>query len=79
MCVNIKVQGVHVDGSMCDTLVVPESAVIDIDGLTVDRAAMVAFLANGVCLLLGKSRSPFPVSGHNTLRTASVCGGSGTK
>jgi 2-desacetyl-2-hydroxyethyl bacteriochlorophyllide A dehydrogenase len=46
-CVNIKVLGVHVDGGMCDMLVVPESAVIDAEGLTVDQAAMVEFLAIG--------------------------------
>jgi len=46
-CVNIKVLGVHVDGGMCDMLVVPESAVMDADGLTVDQAAMVEFLAVG--------------------------------
>jgi 2-desacetyl-2-hydroxyethyl bacteriochlorophyllide A dehydrogenase len=46
-CVNIKVLGVHVDGGMCDMLVVPESAVIDADGLTLDQAAMVEFLAVG--------------------------------
>jgi 2-desacetyl-2-hydroxyethyl bacteriochlorophyllide A dehydrogenase len=46
-CVNIKVLGVHVDGGMCDMLVVPESAVIDAAGLTADQAAMVEFLAVG--------------------------------
>ena len=46
-CVNIKVLGVHVDGGMCDMLVVPESAVIDADGLSADQAAMVEFLAVG--------------------------------
>lgn len=46
-CVNIRVLGVHVDGGMCDMLVVPESAVIDADGLTADQAAMVEFLAVG--------------------------------
>ena len=46
-CVNIKVLGVHVDGGMCDMLVVPESAVIDAEGLSADQAAMVEFLAVG--------------------------------
>lgn len=46
-CVNIKVLGVHVDGGMCDMLVVPESAVVDADGLSADQAAMVEFLAVG--------------------------------
>jgi len=46
-CVNIKVLGVHVDGGMCDMLVVPEGAVVDADGLSADQAAMVEFLAVG--------------------------------
>ena len=46
-CVNIRVLGVHVDGGMCDMLVVPESAVIDAEGLSADQAAMVEFLAVG--------------------------------
>ena len=46
-CVSINVLGVHSDGGMCDTLVVPESAAIDASGLTPDQAAMVEFLAVG--------------------------------
>lgn len=46
-CVNIRVLGVHVDGGMCEVLAVPESAVIDAEGLTADQAAMVEFLAIG--------------------------------
>jgi 2-desacetyl-2-hydroxyethyl bacteriochlorophyllide A dehydrogenase len=46
-CVNIAVLGVHIDGGMCERLVVPEHAVIDATGLTVDQAAMVEFLAIG--------------------------------
>lgn len=46
-CMNITVLGVHDDGGMCERLAVPESAVIDATGLTVDQAAMVEFLAIG--------------------------------
>lgn len=46
-CANIRVLGVHVDGGMCDMLVVPEGAAIDATGLTLDQAAMLEFLAIG--------------------------------
>ncbi|WP_121118261.1 zinc-binding alcohol dehydrogenase family protein [Croceibacterium ferulae] len=46
-CADIHVLGVHVDGGMCDYLAVPEAAVIDAAGLTLDQAAMVEFLAIG--------------------------------
>jgi 2-desacetyl-2-hydroxyethyl bacteriochlorophyllide A dehydrogenase len=46
-CVAIRVLGVHVDGGMCDFLAVPESAIVDATGLTLDQAAMVEFLAIG--------------------------------
>lgn len=46
-CVNIRVLGVHADGGMCELLAVPEVAVIDATGLTVDQAAMIEFLAIG--------------------------------
>jgi 2-desacetyl-2-hydroxyethyl bacteriochlorophyllide A dehydrogenase len=46
-CSNIAVLGVHTDGGMCDVLAVPERAVIDATGLTLDQAAMVEFLAIG--------------------------------
>ncbi len=46
-CSNIAVLGVHTDGGMCDMLAVPERAVIDATGLTLDQAAMVEFLAIG--------------------------------
>lgn len=46
-CVNIRVLGVHADGGMCELLAVPESAVIDATGLTLDQAAMLEFLAIG--------------------------------
>lgn len=46
-CVEISVLGVHVDGGLCDYLAVPEHAVIDAAGLSLDQAAMVEFLAIG--------------------------------
>ncbi|MFZ2995839.1 zinc-binding alcohol dehydrogenase family protein [Sphingobium sp.] len=46
-CVNIAVLGVHTDGGMCDVISVPAHAVIDVDGLTLDQAAMVEFLSIG--------------------------------
>lgn len=46
-CVNIRVLGVHIDGGMCEFLAVPESALIDVEGLTLDQAAMLEFLSIG--------------------------------
>ena len=46
-CVNIRVLGVHADGGMCEWLAVPERAVLDASGLTLDEAAMLEFLAIG--------------------------------
>jgi 2-desacetyl-2-hydroxyethyl bacteriochlorophyllide A dehydrogenase len=46
-CARISVLGVHADGGMCEQLAVPESAVIDAAGLSLDQAAMVEFLAIG--------------------------------
>ncbi|WP_010187433.1 zinc-binding alcohol dehydrogenase family protein [Sphingomonas sp. PAMC 26605] len=60
-CVNISVLGVHQDGGMCELLVVPESAVLDAQGLSLDQAAMVEFLSIGAhavarAKLIGGSR-----------------------
>lgn len=46
-CVNISVLGVHADGGMAEFLAVPQRAVIDATGLTLDQAAMMEFLAIG--------------------------------
>jgi 2-desacetyl-2-hydroxyethyl bacteriochlorophyllide A dehydrogenase len=46
-CARISVLGVHADGGLCDWIAVPEKAVIDAQGLTLDQAAMVEFLAIG--------------------------------
>jgi len=46
-CAQIRVLGVHADGGMCELLTVPEQAVVDATGLTLDQAAMIEFLAIG--------------------------------
>ncbi|GAA0329954.1 zinc-binding alcohol dehydrogenase family protein [Sphingomonas oligophenolica] len=46
-CVKIRVLGVHADGGMCELLAVPERAVVDATGLSLDQAAMLEFLAIG--------------------------------
>jgi 2-desacetyl-2-hydroxyethyl bacteriochlorophyllide A dehydrogenase len=46
-CVAIRVLGVHTDGGMCELLAVPQSALIDASGLTLEQAAMVEFLSIG--------------------------------
>lgn len=46
-CTNIEVLGVHRDGGMCEFLVAPESAVVPVNSLDLDQAAMVEFLAVG--------------------------------
>lgn len=46
-CAQISVLGVHADGGMAEFLAVPVSAIVPTDGLTVDQAAMVEFLAIG--------------------------------
>lgn len=46
-CVNIRVLGVHIDGGLCEFLAVPAGFVRKIDGVSLDEAAMVEFLAIG--------------------------------
>jgi len=46
-CVNIKVMGVHIDGGMTEFVCVPEEAIVDAAGLSLDQAAMVEFLSIG--------------------------------
>jgi len=46
-CMNIQVMGVHIDGGMTEFVCVPERAVIKVDGLTADQAAMIEFLSIG--------------------------------
>ena len=45
-CANISVLGVHADGGMCELLAVPERAVIDAEGLSLDEAALLEFLVD---------------------------------
>jgi 2-desacetyl-2-hydroxyethyl bacteriochlorophyllide A dehydrogenase len=46
-CQKIGVLGVHIDGGMADYVCVPERNVVAADGVTLDQAAMVEFLAIG--------------------------------
>ena len=46
-CQKIGVLGVHVDGGMAEYVCVPERNVVAADGVTLDQAAMVEFLAIG--------------------------------
>ena len=46
-CVNIQVLGVHRDGAFTEYLSLPEAFVHKADGVTLDQAAMVEFLAIG--------------------------------
>jgi 2-desacetyl-2-hydroxyethyl bacteriochlorophyllide A dehydrogenase len=44
-CQKLKVLGVHTDGGLCEFLSLPERHLVSADGLEVDHAAMVEFLA----------------------------------
>jgi 2-desacetyl-2-hydroxyethyl bacteriochlorophyllide A dehydrogenase len=46
-CQRIAVLGVHIDGGMADYICVPEDNLAQADGVTLDQAAMVEFLAIG--------------------------------
>lgn len=46
-CTSLKVLGVHIDGGMCEFLSVPETHLFKAEGITLDEAAMVEFLAIG--------------------------------
>ena len=46
-CQRIGVLGVHIDGGMADYICVPEANAAPADGVTLDQAAMVEFLAIG--------------------------------
>lgn len=46
-CQKIAVLGVHTDGGMAEFVCVPEGNVVAADGITLDQAAMVEFLAIG--------------------------------
>ncbi len=46
-CTSLKVLGVHIDGGMCEYMALPESVLFKAEGITLDEAAMVEFLAIG--------------------------------
>jgi 2-desacetyl-2-hydroxyethyl bacteriochlorophyllide A dehydrogenase len=46
-CTSIKVLGVHTDGALCEEIVVPAENLYPADGLTLEAAATVEFLAIG--------------------------------
>lgn len=46
-CTSLKVLGVHIDGGMCEYLALPESVLFKAEGISLDEAAMVEFLAIG--------------------------------
>jgi 2-desacetyl-2-hydroxyethyl bacteriochlorophyllide A dehydrogenase len=46
-CTTLKVLGVHIDGGMCEYLCVPETHLFKAEGISLDEAAMVEFLAIG--------------------------------
>lgn len=46
-CTSLQCLGVHCDGGMCEFLALPESVVFPTNGLSVDQAALVEFLAIG--------------------------------
>lgn len=46
-CMNIRVLGVHMDGGLCEYLAVPTGFVRKVEGVGLDEAAMVEFLAIG--------------------------------
>jgi len=46
-CRNLQVLGVHRDGGACEYIAVPERNVVSVQGLGLDEAAMVEFLAIG--------------------------------
>jgi 2-desacetyl-2-hydroxyethyl bacteriochlorophyllide A dehydrogenase len=47
-CMNIRVMGVHIDGGMAEYVSIPKEAVIEVEGLSFDQAAMVEFLSIGM-------------------------------
>lgn len=46
-CTTMKVLGVHIDGGMCEYMALPEAILFPADGISLDQAAMVEFLAIG--------------------------------
>ncbi len=46
-CTSMKVLGVHIDGGMCEYLALPEHNIFHAEGISLDQAAMMEFLAIG--------------------------------
>jgi 2-desacetyl-2-hydroxyethyl bacteriochlorophyllide A dehydrogenase len=57
-CQRIGVLGVHIDGGMADYVCVPEANVPPADGITLDQAAMIEFLAIGAHAIRRASPRP---------------------
>jgi 2-desacetyl-2-hydroxyethyl bacteriochlorophyllide A dehydrogenase len=62
-CQRIGVLGVHLDGGMADYVCIPEANVAPADGVTLDQAAMVEFLAIGAHAI----RRAHPLQGDRIL------------
>ena len=67
-CQQIGVLGVHIDGGMADYVCVPEANVAPADGITLDQAAMIEFLA------IGPTRSAAPTLARTTASSLSAPG-----
>ncbi len=57
-CTSLKVLGVHIDGGMCEYLSLPETHLFKAEGITLDEAAMVEFLAIGAHAVARAKVSP---------------------
>ena len=73
-CVRIAVLGVHRDGGMCELLAVPEANLLPADGLSLDAAACVEFLAIGAHAV----RRAGPMQGRRALVVGAGPIGAGT-
>ncbi|MCV9888673.1 zinc-binding alcohol dehydrogenase family protein [Metabacillus halosaccharovorans] len=62
-CTDLNVIGVHIDGGMCETLSVPVSHLIKIDGISLDEAAMLEPMSIGAHAV----RRSFLKEGDNVL------------
>ena len=71
-----RVLGVHIDGGMADYVCVPEANVAAADGVTLDQAAMVEFLAIGAHAVRRARSGPataFWSSGRDRSGSAACC------
>ena len=75
-CQRIRVLGVHIDGGMADYVCVPQANVAAADGVSLDQAAMVEFLAIGATQSDAPIRRPataFWSSGRARSASAACC------